>query len=198
MKKVYFLGLALVVGGLSANGVMAWGQHLYNSRPTASIYRDNSAELIEEGKTIYLSNYKIGGMPQSAASIGLKYSGKKYWFAGVNFNYFMDIYLDPSPDRRTAEAVAGFVESDPQWDQTLDQTRLDNGYSLNLIGGKSWKIGDYYLSLFGNITNVTNNQDFVTGGFEQLRYDKTNLNKFPEKVGYMMGINYFVSATLRF
>jgi hypothetical protein len=187
-----------IIGGLSANGVLAWGQHLYNSTPTASVYRDNSAELIDEDKTIYLQNYKIGGMPQSAASIGLKYSGKKYWFAGINFNYFMDIYLDPSPDRRTAEAVATFVESDPQWNQALDQTRLDNGYSLNLIGGKSWKMGDYYLSLFGNITNVTNNRSFITGGFEQLRYDKSNLEKFPPRIGYMMGINYFISATLRF
>ncbi|MCH2225777.1 MAG: hypothetical protein MK066_13485, partial [Crocinitomicaceae bacterium] len=187
-----------IVGGLSANGILAWGQHLYNSEPTASIYRDNSSELIEENKKIYLQNYKIGGMPQSAASVGLKYSGKKYWFAGVNFNYFMDIYLDPSPDRRTAEAVSSFVESDPQWNKTLDQTKLDNGYSLNLIGGKSWKLGDYYLSLFGNVTNVTNNRSFITGGFEQLRYDKSNLDKFPEKVSYMMGINYFVSATLRF
>jgi hypothetical protein len=94
-----------IVGGLSANGVFAWGQHLYNSRPTATVYRDNSAELIDSNKTVYLRNYKIGGMPQSALSLGLKYSGKKYWFAGVNFNYFIDIYLDPSPDRRTVEAV---------------------------------------------------------------------------------------------
>jgi hypothetical protein len=187
-----------IVGGLSANGVLAWGQHLYSSRPTASVYRDNSAELIDEDKLVYLENYKIGGMPQSAASVGLKYSGKKYWFAGVNFNYFMDIYLDPGPDRRTAEAVANFVESDPQWNETLDQTRLDNGYSLNLIGGKSWRMGDYFLSLFGNITNVTNNRNFVTGGFEQLRFDNTNVGKFPPRIGYMAGINYFVSATLRF
>ena len=187
-----------IVGGLSANGVVAWGQHLYNSRPTASIYRDNSAELIDEDKLVYLQNYKIGGMPQSAASVGLKYSGKKYWFAGVNFNYFMDIYLDPAPDRRTAEAVSNFVENDPQWSETLDQTRLDNGYCLNLIGGKSWRMGDYFLSLFGNVTNVTNNRNFVTGGFEQLRFDNTNVGKFPPRVGYMAGINYFISATLRF
>jgi len=187
-----------IVGGLSANGVVAWGQHLYNSRPTASIYRDNSAELIDEDKTVYLKNYKIGGMPQSAASVGLKYSGKKYWFAGVNFNYFMDIYLDPSPDRRTEEAVSTFLESDPQWDETLDQTKLENGYNLNLIGGKSWKIDDYFLSIFVNVSNLTNNTDFVSGGFEQLRFDKSNVNKFPEKVSYMVGLNYFVSATLRF
>lgn len=189
-----------IVGGLSANGVFAWGQHLYNSRPTASVYRDNSAELIDSNKTVYLRNYKIGGMPQTAASVGLKYSGKNYWFIAANFNYFIDIYLDPSPDRRTAEAVAGFVTDDPQWDKAIDQTKLDNGYNLNIIGGKSFKIGDYFLSLFGNISNIPLQKDyqFVTGGFEQLRYDKTNLDKFPPRISYMMGLNYFVMATLRF
>ncbi|MEX1003226.1 MAG: Plug domain-containing protein [Crocinitomicaceae bacterium] len=187
-----------VVGGLSASGVFAWGQHLYNSRPTATVYRDNSAELIDEDKLIYLRNYKIGGMPQSAASVGLKYSGKGYWFAAANFNYFMDIYLDPSPDRRTAEAIEGFYVSDPQWNEALDQTRLDNGYTLNIMGGKSFKIGDYFLSLFANVSNITNNTNFVNWGFEQLRYDKTNLSKFPPRIAYMFGLNYFVMATLRF
>ncbi len=187
-----------IVGGLSANAVVAYGQHLYNSRPSASIYVDNSAELLAEDKTIYLTNYKIGGMPQSAASFGLKYSGKKYWFAGVNFNYFMDIYLDPNPDRRTAEAVDGYVTSDPQWNQVLDQTKLSNGYSLSLFAGKSFKISNYFLNINVNINNVTNNRSFVTGGYEQLRYDSQNIGKFPPKLGYMYGLNYFVMATLRF
>ena len=184
--------------GLSANAVLAYGQHLYNSRPTASIYVDNSAEVLAENKTVYLQNYKIGGMPQSAASFGLKYSGKKYWFAGANVNYFMDIYLDPNPDRRTEEAVASFVESDPQYLETIEQTRLDNGYSVSLFAGKSFKINNYFLNINLNINNLTNNTDFITGGFEQLRFDSQNINKFPPRLGYLYGLNYFLMATLRF
>ncbi len=187
-----------IYGGLSGNVVVAMGQHLYNSRPTATITVDNSAELVAENKTVYLQNYKIGGMPQSAASVGLKYSGKKYWFAGVNFNYFADIYLDPNPDRRTEEAISNFVESDPQYRETIDQTRLDNGYSMSLFAGKSFKINDYFLNLNVNINNLTNNTDFITGGFEQLRFDPQNIDKFPPRLGYMYGLNFFVMATLRF
>jgi hypothetical protein len=187
-----------IYGGLSGNAVLAIGQHLYDSRPTASIFADNSAELLAENKTVYLQNYKIGGMPQSAASVGLKYSGKKYWFIGANFNYFMDIYLDPNPDRRTAEAVANFVESDPQYEQTIQQTKLDNGYNVSMFVGKSFKIDKYFLNLNLNITNLTNNTNFVSGGFEQLRFDAQNIGKFPPRLGYMYGLNYFVMATLRF
>lgn len=187
-----------IFGGLNANAVVAYGQHLYNSRPQAGIYVDNSAEVLDSAKTVYLQNYKIGGMPQSAVSVGLKYSGKQYWFAGVNFNYYMDIYLDPNPDRRTAEAVAGYVDTDPQPAQILDQTKLEDGYSVSLFAGKSFKISNYFLNINVNISNLTNNQRFVTGGYEQLRYDSQNIDKFPPKLGYMYGLNYFVMATLRF
>lgn len=189
---------ANVWGGFSVNAVAAYGQHLYNSRPTATISVDNSAEVLATDRVIYLTNYKIGGMPQSAYSAGIKYSGKKYWFAGANFNYYADIYLDPNPDRRTAEALEGYVETDPQVPQILDQTKLDNGYSVSLFAGKSFKISNYFLNINVNINNLTNNQQFVTGGFEQLRYDTQNIGKFPPKVGYMYGLNYFVMATLRF
>jgi hypothetical protein len=187
-----------IYGGLSGNAVLAVGQHLYDSRPTASIFADNSAELLAENKTVYLQNYKIGGMPQSAASVGLKYSGKKYWFIGANFNYFMDIYLDPNPDRRTEEAVANFVKTDPQYEQTIQQTKLDTGYNVSMFVGKSFKIDKYFLNINLNINNLTNNTNFVSGGFEQLRFDPQNIGKFPPRLGYMYGLNYFVMATLRF
>ena len=158
----------------------------------------NSAEQLAENKTVYLKNYKIGGMPQSAYSIGLKYNAKKYWFAGVNFNYYADIYLDPSPDRRTEDAIASFVVSDPQWEEVVNQTKLDNGYSLNAFIGKSFRFGNKFLYLSANVNNITNNQSFQTFGFEQLRFESQAINKFPPRLANMYGLNYFVSAKLRF
>ena len=187
-----------IIGGLSANGALAYSQSLYTSRPTANVYVDNSAELLAENKTIYLKNYKVGGMPQSALSIGLKYRSKKYWFAGANFNYYGDVYLDPNPDRRTEEAVANYVKTDPQVSEILDQTKLDNGYSVSMFAGKSFKISNYYLNISVNISNLTNNQNYITGGYENLRYDIQNISKFPPKVGYMYGFNYFANIKLRF
>ena len=187
-----------ITGKLQASAVVALGQHLYTSRPTANVSIDNSAVLLDEGKTIYLKNYKVGGMPQSAFSLGLKYNGKKYWFAGVNFNYMADIYLDPNPDRRTAEAVENFVTTDPQWNEVLDQTKLDNGYTVSAFLGKSFKIKGKFLNLSANLNNITNNQNFQTGGFEQLRFESQSIGKFPPRLANMYGFNYFISAKLRF
>jgi len=187
-----------IIGGLSANGALAYSQSLYTSRPTANVYVDNSAEQLDENKTIYLKNYRVGGMPQSAFSVGLKYRSKKYWFAGANFNYYGDIYLDPNPDRRTEEAIANYVSTDPQVSEILDQTKLDNGYSVSLFAGKSFKFSKYYLNISVNVSNLTNNQNYITGGYENLRYDVQNISKFPAKLGYMYGANYFANIKFSF
>lgn len=175
-------------------------QSLYNSRPNATIQRDNLQEVVAEDRVIYLKNYRIGGTPQTAASLGLKYNSPKYWYAGANFNYFADIYLDPNPDRRTEEAISGYVESDPQWQEIIDQEKLENGYSLNIYGGKSWKISknNSFIRLNVNISNVLNNTSFRTGGYEQLRYDPTQISKFPPKYGYMYGLTYFAGVSYLF
>lgn len=187
-----------VYGGLTVSGVLALGQYVYTDRPLATITVDNSAEILAQDRVVYLKNYRVGGTPQTAASVGLKYNGKKFWFAGVNFNYFDEIWLEPNPDRRTAEAVANFVEEDPQWNDNLDQEKLDAGYTVDLYGGKSWKIKKYFINASLNVSNLLNNQSFRIGGFEQLRYESNDISKFPPKYYYHLGTTYYVMVSFRF
>ena len=194
-----FMGIELgfesnVSSTLQLTGAFTIGDYLYKSRPVATITRDNSQEVIAVDKIIYLKNFKIGGMPQQATSLGLKYNSPKYWYAGINFNYFTDIYLSPNPDRRTTEALSGYAEGYPYINEIVDQTKLDNGNAVNLFLGKSWKFykNNSYLRLGLNVNNLLDNTNFKTGGFEQLRYDASNIQRFPNKYGYMYGRTYFL------
>ena len=189
-----------IASSWQVSGAFTMGDYLYNSRPLATITRDNSQEIVAENKTIYLKNYKIGGMPQTAASIGFKYNSPKYWYVGANFNYFAEIYMPPNPDRRTQEAIALYVTTDPQVSQILDPEKLENGYTLNIYGGKSWKIHKYnsYVRLNINVNNLLNNTQFRTGGYEQLRYDISDIDRFPNKYGYMYGLTYFAMLSYLF
>ena len=52
---------------------------------------------------------------------------------------------------------------------------------------------------------MLNNKDIITGGYEQLRFDpstgpddKVKVDKFPPKLFYAYGLNFFASATIRF
>lgn len=177
-------------------GAFTTAQYLYNNRPTSKIVRDNARDVVAEDRLIYLKNYKIGGMPQTAGTIGLKYNSPKYWWAAINFNYLADIYLDPNPDRRTAESLDRYVTADPQVAKIIDQQKLDNGYTVNLSFGKSWRLkNSNQIRLNANINNLLNNRDFITGGFEQLRYDAGDIDRFPPKLGYAIGLNYFLMLT---
>lgn len=177
----------------------AVGDFIYNSRPSATIVQDNSTELLAQDRTVYIKNYKVGGIPQTNASIGIKYNSSKFWFAGLTANYFANTYLDVNPDRRTFEALDGFVTTDPQVETILDQTKLNPGMSLDLFIGKSWKIkyGEY-IRFNVNVSNILNDKDYATGGFEQLRYDSSEINRFPNLVGYMYGRSYFAMISYIF
>lgn len=174
------------------------GSYVYNSRPNATIVLDNSANLLAENRTIYLKNYKIGGMPQTAVSLGARYNSSKGWWGGLFINFFDDIYLDVNPDRRSEDAVKHFVTTDPQWEQMLGQQKFNSAFTVDANIGRSWRIKGNTLNTSLNITNALNNQSFIVSGFEQLRYEPSNINKFPPKLVYNLGAIYNLVLSYRF
>lgn len=188
-----------LIKGISATGAFNIGNYLFMSRPTATISWENGARN-DTVETIYSKYFFVPGTPQNVATIGLKYNNSKYWFANLNFNYFDKIYLDFSPERRTELAITDLQESNPLIKTITEQQKLNSGYSLDFSIGKSWKIGNYYIGFNMNINNILDNQELITGGYEQMRFDFTNqnVNKFPPKYYYGYGRTYFVMLTFRF
>jgi len=184
---------------LSAYVVAGTGDYFYNSRPGVTITRDNDFQVMAEQRTVYLKNYKVGGMTHTAASAGLRYNSPRFWFVGVNGNYFDDIYIDINPDRRTASAVENLIATDPQWQKLLAQEKLDPGFTLDAFAGKSWRIRyAYFINLNLSVNNILDLKDFNTGGFEQLRYDPNDTEKFASRYFYLYGRTYFVNLAFRF
>jgi hypothetical protein len=183
---------------VSVSGVLGYGQNIYNSRPLATITQDNDAALLAQDRKVYLKNYYVGGMPQTVASLGIRYNSPKYWFLGVNGNYFGDAYLDPNPDRHTAEALAAFASDDTRIPSVLAQEKLDSGMTVDLFGGKSWRINHkYYLGFTISVSNLLDNTSYAMSGYEQLRYDPADIAKFPPKLAYLYGRTFFLNIYLR-
>jgi hypothetical protein len=185
------------------------GQFLWSNRPKAYITRDNSAEILAENRTVYMKNYHIGNMPQTAGSVGFKWNGKKYWFAGMNTSVIGNMYVEANPDRRTVEAMNNYVDTDPQWNEILDQQKtagtirifkasLKGNLLLDIYGGKSFKLKKGTINWNINISNALNNQGVATVALEQLRYSSSTITKWPPKYSYMMGFNYFTMVAYTF
>lgn len=187
-----------IIPSLSITGAFNKGFYRWSSRPTATITQNNSAELVAQDRTAYLKNYRVGEIPQTVGSIGLKYNAPSHWFVGVDANYFGDLYMPVNPDRRTASAVENYVESDPQYEKMVGQSKLEPGYTIDVIGGKSFKFDEHYISIFITVSNVLNQTNYKRGGYEQLRYDPSDLDAFPPNYSYMYGRTYFAMISYSF
>lgn len=180
-------------------GAFGLGRFTYKGLPTAQAWQDNNNKSLFTDRTVYLSNYRIGVSPQLVTGIGYRYNAKKFWFAGITFNYFDQIYIDPNPDRRTAESIAKYVSTDPQVSLITNQEQLPSYYTINFNAGKSFRVmKKYFLNFNLSVNNLLNNKNIITSGFEQLRWDYSNVSKFDNKYNYMSGTTFMATVNFNF
>jgi hypothetical protein len=181
-------------------GAIGVGENVYSNRPLLDAWQDNNSKPLFENRKTYLVNYRAGSTPQLAAGAGYKYNGKKFWSAALYANYFDKIYVEPNPDRRTAEATEKFQANESDLASSiLRQEKLPSYYILNASVGKffSWK-KKYFLNLNLSVANLLNNRNIVVNGYESLRWDPSDLEKLGNKYSYMNGVSYQFTASFGF
>lgn len=205
MEDVDFLNTGIELGierNLSqtwvASGALSVGEFIYNNRPKATFIIDSENTVEFEDRLIYMDGFKQGRMPQTVANLEIEYVSPKFWRAGLEYNMFYDVWLDPNPIRRTAEMLESVDGSDAaEIANVFDQQKLNNGGSLNFSASKSWKLKDKFLLAVLNVNNVLNDTDFITG-FEQIRSTGMDDLSFAPRLGHMYGMSYFLMLRLDF
>ena len=200
---------AQIIPTVKLKGAASIGQYTYDNNPYLYLGADNNTVAVGPSN---LENYKIAGGPQKAYSVGFEYRDPDYWFIGITSNFFTNTYVDVSPLTRTQNfylAQDGLPFNDYDISTArhlLKQEKFDDYMVVNMIGGKSWKIDDYYVGFFASINNILD-QKYRTGGFEQGRnanyqqlLQDTNKPKrvFGPKYWYGRGTNYFLNLYFRF
>ncbi len=174
---------------LSRNTGAAAGQYLWVSNPNIVITQDNNSEVLGN-EEVWVKYFRVDGTPQTSLAAGLEYNSPNYWWAGITASYYDNIYIDFNPVSRTKDDE-GYYSS---W---TVMEKEPPGFLLDAFIGKSWLINNVYINLSANISNITNNQEFITGGYEQYRFDPANPGKFPPKYYYYYGFNYFINLSIR-
>lgn len=216
---------AQVTPTIKLKGAASVGQYTYDNNPfvyltsTSENFLDR-AEIIGATSEIYktsLKDYKIAGGPQRAYSVGFEYRDPDYWWFGATANFFSNTYVDISPLARSAffaldsrdnlENPQPLSDYDPNVArELLRQEEIEDYMVVNLVGGKSWKIGDKYIGFFASIGNVLDKQ-YRTGGYEQgrnanytdlLEDSSGNSRVFAPKYFFGRGANYFLNCYVRF
>jgi len=202
---------AQVTPTIKLTGVASIGQFTYDNNPNLVLTSSDFVEGLNFGES-NLKDYRIAAGPQQAASIGFEYRDPNYWWFGTTANFFSNTYIDVSPLTRTQNFYLDtdglpFNNYEPELArELLRQERFDDYMVINAIGGKSWKIGDKYISLFVSLNNIFD-QKFKSGGFEQgrsanyqsLQEDSQNPKRvFGPKYWYGRGPTYFLNLNYRF
>jgi len=216
---------AQVTPTIKLKAIAAYGQNTYANNPNLYITSDDEFVIFEEGENVnnintrridfgqsYLKDYKISGGPQQAYQLGFEYRDPDYWFFGTTANFFSNGYIDVSPITRTKNFYQDrdeqpFNDYNPLLARRLlQQEQFDDYLLINAVGGKSWKIDDYFVGFFATINNIFDRK-YKTGGFEQgrnanyrqLRDDDANDTRvFGNKYFYGYGTTYYLNVYVRF
>jgi hypothetical protein len=206
---------AQVLSTLKLKAAGSFGHYIYNSNPDLYLTSQNFPNMklrFGDGKT-EMENVRVPGGPERVFQLGFEYRDPEYWNVGLTSNFFSHSYISPSGLLRSdnfALDTDGIVYND--YDESiardiLKQERFDDYMLINVIGGKSWRVGDYYVGFFGVVNNLLD-KEYKTGGFEQSRTSNyrtrgEDLNRengplFGNRYFFGFGTTYYISAYVRF
>lgn len=175
MKKAYYG----VEAGLKFKVTSAFDVKLIGQISDAKILNDNTVSYMNSTKgvecteTIYNKNMRDNGTPLTAASLGLSYHSGG-WFLDLNANYYDRIYLSYSPCYRyhsSATARGNCFDNNEPIRSAFEQAKGHGGFMLDGSIGRSIYLKRGSLSINLSVTNILNNTNIVTGGYEQSRSD---------------------------
>ncbi len=200
---------------IKAIGTISEAKNTNNARvwymsSTTGTYNDANNHMPE---MVLNKNMREAGTPLTAMSLILSYH-QGGWFIDVNGNYYDRIYLSYSPCFRyestlKARQAAGenVIATDGSvLSSALAQEKGHGGFMLDLSIGKSLYLKHgRSMSINLMVTNLLNNRDIVTGGYEQSRSDYTasgNVRAYsfarnPKKY-YAYGINGMLNIAYKF
>lgn len=183
------------------SGAANAGYYHYTNRPLLYQTSDNTGAVGLDSVVIYQKNFLVPRTPQTAASLQVKYEGKRFWFASLAFNWTDNFWFQFDPTRRRAEAVLGQEPGSPIWETIIDQRKAPAAYTLDFFGGKSWRINRVFLYLNVGVNNILNNKNIFVSGREAYlnafgrEFDDQRL--YTHEVQYAPGLNYFISLGVR-
>ncbi len=168
-----------------------------------------SAEYTDE--IVYNKGMRDSGTPLTAASLGLSYHSGG-WYIDLNCNYYDRIYLSYAPSYRyqstldTRHGIYGNVYNDGKLiPSAVEQAQGHGGFMLDGSIGRSIYLKRGMLSINLMVTNILNNQNLCTGGYEQSRSNYTasgntraySFSRNPMRF-YAYGTNGMLNITYRF
>lgn len=198
-----------VTSSLSLNFVGTINEAEYTKNANGFLISEN--EKVVQKDKVFMKGAHIDGTPLTALSLGVDYNTNG-WYLSANANYYDRVYVGASSYARL-ESVIGEpqIEIDPNGNEVItnerpNQFRGDGGFLIDASIGKSINLrGGKRLNINLMLQNILNNEDMITGGYEQNRDDsysdgEARTYKFSKNpyLYYANAFNFYLNIGLRF
>ncbi|MCD8288470.1 MAG: TonB-dependent receptor [Prevotella sp.] len=163
-----------------AFGTISEAKYLNN----ANVRYQNSTSAVYYSDIVMNKNMRESGTPLTAASLGLSFH-KSGWYVELYGKYYDRIYLSWSPCLRytaTGKTVGWYEQTTVDENGNIvtetdvpEQSKGHGGFMMDgSIGHSIYLKNGSMLSINLSVTNILNNRNMVTGGYEQSRSDYTS------------------------
>lgn len=178
-----------VTSSLSFNIIGSLNRAEYINNANGFLINEN--ENIVQSDKVYMDGVKVDGTPLTALSIGSDYNTNG-WHLSVAAKYFDNIYIGASSYRRMA-SMAGVYATDSKGSTELgitSQYKGKAGWMIDTSIGKDINLrGGQRLNINLQLQNVLNNENMITGGYEQ---------NYSTYLYYANAFNFYLNIGLRF
>ncbi|MCR5456261.1 MAG: TonB-dependent receptor [Bacteroidales bacterium] len=212
IEKTYYgaeLGIrANIMSNLSVIFLSSINEAEYTNNFEAICVNSTDGDISKD--VVMANGMKEDGTPLSIVSLGLEYNVKG-WYLELTGNYYDRLYLSFAPALRMSTALKNADRYDAATNtySIPEQATGDGGFMLDGSIGKNIRLkkGSLYCGLM--ISNILNNTNICTGGYEQSRSDLTfkdgtvsgrRVYKFSEnpKKYYAWGVNGMLNFIYKF
>ncbi len=208
VNKIYQgveLGVSVPINSMfSVSAAGTYADYHYTSNATGiKSYENGAVDDITE--TVLTKGLRINSGPQMAANFTIDFFSN-LWFADVTLNYYDNNYLDFAPNRFTENNQQVLKNYPDLYEKLGKQEKLQAGFMLDasigkLIYLKNRKSLNFNLSM----SNILNNTNMVTGGYQQARMPMSSgainpkgADWFANKYYYAWGFNMFFHVGYKF
>ena len=174
-----------LIGTISEAKITNDARLTYMESTSATLHGDNQTGANYDH--VYNKGMRDNGTPLAAVSLGVSYH-QNGWFIDLSGNYYDRIYLAYSPSYRFKTNIENRNEAMTKLGQpvinnvtgevipgALDQAKGKGGFMLDGSIGRSIYLKHGSLSINLSVTNILNNRNIVSGGYEQSRSGYTGV-----------------------
>lgn len=200
VRQAVELGISYkITKNFTLNTAGTYGYYYYNSRPNIATYNYFKNEIYIYDEIAYVQNFRVPNIPQTMLSAGLDLHTNNNWLCNVKLNYLDNIYSEFSFITRTESFTQGIILPNQEWENYLDQEKLNGGFTVDMSISKTWKLFNNTHSIQTSllVSNVLNNQDIMLAGKEPVVFYQEHRKYVNSKYLFMYGRNIFLTISYR-